>query len=221
MKTKLFHFVMLVFLVTPLLTNAETMYVDDKLEATVRGGKGVEFKILAIVNANEKVEVSTIEDQYAFVSLENGIEGWMLKRFLTKDLPKPIVIASLRAELDRLKEKNKGLKEDNRTLREEKTAFEKDNTRQAKEIKKLEGQYEGLKSSSADFIQLRDNHEKLKKELIKSNASINTLNQKNQELKNYATLMWFIAGATTLLIGLVIGLIIQNLRYKRRKSISF
>jgi len=76
MDKKIFYFFLLLVLALPRFAAAETMYVNDNLEVMVRGGKGVEFKILAIKKAHDPLEVLKTEDDYYYVRTEGGIEGW-------------------------------------------------------------------------------------------------------------------------------------------------
>ncbi len=221
MKIKIPCLLSLVLLFIPLRVAAETMYITDNLEVMVRGGKGTEYRILAIKKANEPVEVLSTEGDYSYVRLENGVEGWVLKRYLSRELPKPMVIANLTAEIEQLNVKHTALSEDYQKLKEQKQAIETSAAACVEKNKNLEQQYQDLKSSSANIIQLKDQCGKLQEENRKNSLMVAQLTEQNQQLRNYTTLLWFVAGATTLLIGLTIGIIIQNLRFKKRRSISF
>jgi SH3 domain protein len=209
-----------IFFSSPMVT-AETMYVNDNLEVMVRGGKGTEFKILAIRKAHEPVEVLHIEDDYSYVRLENGVEGWILKRYLTRDLPKPMVIANLKTEVEQVTAKHAALSEEYQKLKEQQQSMDTARVICEEKNKSLEQQYQDLKDSSTNVIQLREQFDTLQAENKKNNLVIAQLTEQNQQLRNNSTLLWFIAGAATLLIGLVIGIIIQQLRLKPRRSLRF
>jgi SH3 domain protein len=221
MKKKLVVFIACNLFFIPLVVYAETMYITDNLEVMVRGGKGTEYKILAIKKANEPVEVLNTEGDYSYVRLENEVEGWVLKRYLTRELPKPMVIANLTTEIEQLNAKHTSLSQEYQKLKEQKQSIETSAAACAEKNKSLEQQYQELKSSSANVIQLQDQCGKLQEENKKNSFIITQLTEQNQQLRNYTTLLWFVAGAATLLTGLTIGVIIQNLRFKKRRSISF
>ncbi len=222
MYTKLHRiWIVLFIIVTPALLQAETMYITDTLEVAVRAGKGLEYKILAIAKSNDHVEVLAIDGEYAHIQLANGIEGWTLRRYLTQAKPKPIVISELTSQVAKLQEKQATTTEKMRELKKEKKELEKTSTRQEKKINTLEDQYNELKVSCTDYIALKDDYDNSKKELIKLGRKISLLTSENDELRKNTNLLWFIAGSAAVLIGFIIGLILQNVRYKRRREIRF
>jgi SH3 domain protein len=220
-KKRIASFTTLVILFFSPIVFAETMYINDNLEVMVRGGKGNEFKILAIKKAHEAVQVLNTEGDYSYVKLDNGVEGWVLKRYLTRDLPKPMVIANLNAELEQVNTKHDALNQEYQKLQEQKKSLESSATACEEKNKSLEQQYQELKTSSAHVVQLKEQFDKLQEDHQKNNRIVSQLTEQNQHLRNYTTLMWFIAGAATLLIGFIIGVMVQNLRLKKRRSISF
>jgi SH3 domain protein len=223
MNKKLFYIcaIISVIFLKPVLASAETMYITDRLEVTIRAGKGLEYKILAIARSNEKVEVLNTEGEYANLRFANGIEGWILKRYLTGSIPKSLVISNLKSKIEKLKGKNNSAVKEIRKLKEKKVVLENTNETQEKKIETLENEYEDLKVSCSDYIKLRDDHEKLRKEMVTSRRKVSKLSQENEELRRNTNLMWFVAGGSAVLIGFIIGLILQNLRNKRKKKLSF
>lgn len=208
-------------LLTPVLMYAETMYVTDILEVAVRTGKGVEFKILAIAKSNEKVDVLSTEGEYANVRLENDVEGWILRRYLAGATPKPLVISNLQAKIEKLQKKSNNSAEKTRKLRGEKAGLEKTQKMQKKKIETLENDYVNLKAACSDYIKLRDDYERLEKEVTSSKRRMSQVTLENAALQNKSNLMWFGAGSSAVLIGFIIGLVLQNFRYKRKRQIRF
>jgi SH3 domain protein len=221
MDKKIFYFFVLIVLGLPRFAAAETMYVNDNLEVMIRGGKGVEFKILAIKKAHDPLEVLKTEDDYCYVRTEGGIEGWVLRRYLTRELPGPMVIADLRAELAKLKAEHAALNQEQQKLQEQKKSAEDSSALLGEKAKTLESQYQELKASSANVIGIKQEHDRLAEENRKNALTISQLTEKNRQLRDYTMLLWFVAGASTLLIGMLFGAIIQGLRYKRKRSFSF
>jgi len=219
LKKLLFTYLCVVLM--PCLGSAESMFITDTLEIVVRRGKGPEYKILAVARSNEKVEVLAVEGEYAKLRLKNGIEGWILGRYLTQDRPKPFVIKNLKKNIAEYKEKNKGLKKKLSVLEKDKSVLEATSASQQKNAASLVEELDELKRSCADFIQLRDNHEKIQQELAINKRTISRLVQENDELRKNRNLKWFIAGASAILIGFIIGIVLQRSRQSRKRKISF
>lgn len=205
----------------PKMLGAETLYISDSLEVAVRAGKGLEYKILAIVKSNDKIEVLSTDGEYAHIRLDNGLEGWILRRYLTDSLPKPLVISELSTRIDRIKEKHNKALEKTTLLSREKKELESINSANTKKIEALENEYTRLKESCADYIKLRDDHEGLQQEMTEARRSVLKMTRENEALRKNANLLWFSAGGAAVLIGFIIGLVLQGLRYKRRREIRF
>ncbi len=88
---KKFLFVVLVSLVlfaSPALS--ETFYVIDKITITVRTQPGLDFKIVDRLTSNEQVNILRVEGSWAQISFKDNQTGWVLKRYLTKEMPMSI-----------------------------------------------------------------------------------------------------------------------------------
>ncbi len=61
---------------------AETRYVTDLLKLPLRTGPSTEYKILALVESGQQVEVVEPGESWSKVRLGNGKEGYVLNRYL-------------------------------------------------------------------------------------------------------------------------------------------
>jgi len=128
---------------------AQTMYVTDRLYLSLRNGPDPEQPSLALLPSDTKVDVLETEGNWAKVMLEDGRTGWVMKRYLVKDLPKSLIIEQLKGQIEenkvipeRLRKENVSLKREIDTLRnqiiQQKTRLEitaKENTwKRIKEI---------------------------------------------------------------------------------------
>ncbi len=211
----------LLVLLLPGIAGAEIMYLTDVLEVAVRSGKGLEYEIVAIAKSNDEVDVLSTDGEYAKIRLPNGIEGWVLSRYLTPEPPKTVTIANLNDEIESLKGKNKQIEDNFRALVEEKNALEHTNKSQETRVQGLAKEYETLKGSCAEYVKLQEEHERLRKDVVAHQREVSRLTLDNQSLRENAKLFWFIAGSAAVLTGFVIGLLLQGLRYKRKRELSF
>ena len=72
-------------LLSPILSFAgATRYVSDELEITMRSGQGVKFGIRKMLTSGAKLEVlETDPAGYSKVRTEQGVDGWVLSRYLS------------------------------------------------------------------------------------------------------------------------------------------
>ena len=87
-----------VFVSSALIADAKTQYVSDELVINLREGKGNEYKIIKMLRNGTPLNILEEAEQYLKVRTEEGLEGWVLKQYITSETPKTAIIA----ERDRL-----------------------------------------------------------------------------------------------------------------------
>lgn len=189
----------------------EMLYVTDELRITVRSGPSMQNKVIAMISTGQKVTLLGSENSgWVLVRLENGKEGWALSRFLTKERPAKLRLAELDPKnkdmsrrLEELYRENQRL---NDSLAEAQTA-----------ASDLQTRYSKLKDESADFLRLKQEHLKLKKEFNEQANKLKELSVEKQSLEFSNDLKWFLAGAGVLVVGWFMGLALHR-RKKRWNS---
>jgi len=77
----------------PLLAEEKVMYITDKLYLGLYSEKGDKGKKLKTLISGSKLFIDTVEGRYAQVETDQGLSGWVKKRFLVE---KPPAIVQLR-----------------------------------------------------------------------------------------------------------------------------
>ena len=201
------------------VVQAETMYIADTIKITFRTGPGIDHKIVAMIKSGEKVEVLKPDEpveQWSFVRLTDGKEGWVLSRFLKSKEPDGLI-------LERLKKKHTAIKNQAVSLIEENKVYKKENKKLNSELKtnkemsdKIKSSYETLKKESAEFLELKSNYEKTSSKLIEQTKKATKLEEELTSLLLHQNIKWFLSGAGVLLLGFVIGF-----STKRQRKRSF
>ena len=197
-------FLWVVFFVNP--SFAEDIYVTGITKVTMRTGPGIENKIIDILTSGDKLEMIEYQKDWSQIKTDKGRTGWVLSRFLTRDIPDAFLIEKLKKENQDLIEK---LKKDNQELISKFGAIEKENKILADKnaaLVQIEEKYNKLKQESADFLTLEANHKKIMEEFAAQKGQIKTLeNDLNKEQK-----LWFLSGAGVFIFGLLLGLITRK-----------
>ena len=102
----LFLFSLLILLLEGTATATEIRFVRPDLDIPVRRGRGERYKILKFVKDGNQVEFFEEQGNWAKVRLQNGTEGWMLKRYLSDEKPLTEQARELREENEQLKTNN-------------------------------------------------------------------------------------------------------------------
>jgi len=196
---------------------AETLYVTDMMSITMRTGPGIENKITAMVPSGQAVEVVTPGDQWSFVRLPNGKEGWVLTRFLTSALPISITLENLKKEHEAFRERTGSMTEENTTLKTENENLSSELTTAKNRLNELAEAYESLRKESTEFLELKTNYEESAAKLTEQTQKVEKYEEELTQLTAQHNIRWFLSGAGVLLFGFIIGFMTK--RQRRRPSL--
>ena len=207
-----------VFLVTMSLTGvllAETAYVSDELEITLRTGPGIKNKITSMLQSGEGLEVlQSNSNGYTEVRAANGKTGWVLQRFL-------MVEPSARSRLDEIQLREQELVEQQQEILGLRAAAV-DSEFQSKSMQKsnaeLKAELERVKKIAADTLIINDKNTELADALAQAESKQTSLQVENERLSNNTEQAWFIRGAAVILLGMFLGLLIPKLRFRKKRK---
>ncbi len=172
-------------------SNAETVYVNGIMKITMRTGPGQNHKIVAMLKSGDSLELLDNKNGWSLVKADNGKQGWVLTRFITKNMPVVLMVNKLKDQNKVLSEALDKLKQQNKVLSE-----------QAKQSKIIEESYYRLKKESANFLSLEKKYKKTAVSFKKQQKRIAFLEKqlRNEDIK------WFLSGSGVLLIGIFLGI---------------
>jgi SH3 domain protein len=204
----------------PVITYAQTTrYVSDELEITMRNGQGVKFAIKRMLKSGEKLEVlETDPNGYSKVRTVNGVEGWVLTRYLS-NTPSAYdrLIASeqrvAKLELDIAK-----YKEEIGSLSDQNSSADSQNLTLKEKAQRLGKELDDLKHTASNAVALDNENRKLKEKLQQIDHQNQSLILENNALKENDTRSWFLIGAAVLFGGVILGLILPSLRMRKKDS---
>lgn len=207
-------FVGIWFLLLSSVVQAETMYVSDQVEITLRTGQGIDHKIIAMIKSGEAVEVIELSGQWTKIRTASGREGWVLTRFLKSEEPSRIA-------LEKLKEKHKAMMEQVAPSLEEITTLKDENQqlrahleRSKKTTEDLRKMYETLKKESTEFLKLKTDYNNVKNQLAKERKTAEKYEDELAKLEQRQIFRWILTGAGIMLLGFLIGL---SAKHQRRR----
>ena len=210
------------FFFTTATAFGETRYVTDVFEVMIRTGPSLTNKIVAMPKSGTPVEIVETPDEqrvddWIKVKLGGDKEGWMLSQFLIPGPPKQEVITRLEGDNRSLKQRTETLTEENARLKKERKELEMALTEQTTKGNTLKNEFETLKTESKDFLAMKASYDRASQELKTKTEQVEQLQQEVEGLRNSQTLRWFVAGASIILVGFVIGFVSR--RPKRRSSL--
>ena len=193
---------------------AETMYVNDSVKITLRTGQGTNYKVLAMINLGQELEVLQPDDEWTQVKLPSGMEGWVLTRFLTYDKPCRLEFGILKKKYETLSTQSASLLKENRIYKEESKRFRTELSGSKEMLAAISKSYDTLKKESADFLELKSKYEVTSSQLTDQTKKAKKLEEELSKLVSHRNIIWFLSGAGVLVLGILIGF---SARRQRRK----
>lgn len=216
------------FLVTLVSASAaaQMLWVKPSTEITMRRGQGTDFKIVAVIKDGTPVELLNEQDEWAQIRLENGKDGWVLRRYLSDLPPLDQQLEALQQEKDALTQANLDLKQRYDDLSDEKEQIEQDLIAQRTHIEEqfnacigdrdtINNQYTQLQADTTDVIKTKEELGEARTRIDSLEKELSRYKKENERLNDNQTLKWFLAGGGVLFLGWLIGLISRKSRKKR------
>jgi SH3 domain protein len=223
-------FSMIMIFTFPIAAKADTRYVSDVLVITLRAEPEKDSEVVRALRSDTPIEVLEETEEHLRVRTDANQEGWVVKRYITSNIPKPMIITELGEKINRLElsletveqTKNQLEKEleeiqnnQNNSIGEYKSAVElerKDAQKINKEYKVIFKKYNILLNQSQNVIQMSEKIKALENKNIKLRVSekknkqiLLTLENDKKDLFRAAIIRWFLAGSGVLFVGMILG----------------
>ena len=197
--------------------SAQTVWVSDEFEITLRSGPSTSNAIDRMLKSGTELEVieRDAESGYSHVRTNAGTEGWVLTRYLMNEASAREQLATLTGQLTSANSTGNSLESQLVAIKGEQDAAKRG-------IKSLETQKSGLeqelaeiKRTAANVLSINNQNKDLREQLATAEIQAATLEQQNRELSSQTTRYWFMTGALVLLFGMILGLWAPKIRWKR------
>jgi len=171
----------------------EASYIRSDIAVTMRGAADTTAPVVRGLRGGTKLTVLEIDEGAGFarVRLDDGTEGWVQTRHIgNKPGPQQQLDEAL-ATIDKLRA----------------------------ELKKSEGTGQSTVSTDDSKAQESENNI-LKAKIIQLETELQSREQKKDEQEDRSARNWFLTGTGVMLLGIMIGIIIPRMRWRRRSSWS-
>jgi SH3 domain protein len=198
----------------------ETLYVSDRLEIQMRTGKGTQFRILRMLPSGTALEVLEVDQEngYSRVRAPGGVEGWVLNRYLMKGQAARDRLADAEKQLAQLELENRKLKTSFGELKDEKGSTDQQRDELDKQNRKIAQELEEIRRTASSALAIDSENKELKSKIVAYERQLQTLQQENEGLKDRTARDWFMVGAGVVILGMIIGLIIPRIRWRKKSS---
>jgi len=234
LKSFFSNFVLLIILfgfISVTSSMAETQYVSDVLIISVREGTDPEAPAVGYLRSATPVDVLEITEELMRIETEEGLQGWVRKKFIVAEKPKAVIIDELEENISILEESIKTLQEgsDAEGLQKLIDGYKQQittltaslenekRTRLAlqRDLKKVNAEHQQLLNQSKknhginkELAALK-NENKILKDKIAAQPPVNASPMLSGNMK------WFLIGGGVLLLGFIVGRALKGKRSYR------
>ena len=204
----------------PVLVFADQRFVTDQFEITMRSGPTNSHTIVRMLKSGTALTVleQDKENGYSRVQTAAGTEGCVLSRYLIREPVARVQIENLVKQVTNTEPKDTSIRGQ---LNFVKAEFANANNRidnLEHEKKELEKRLNAIKKTAADVLAIDAENEQLHQQYNEIKAQFMALQEQYSEVSNDNEREWFITGAMVLFGGLLLGLIIPKISWRKKRS---
>jgi SH3 domain protein len=199
---------------------ADTRYVTDQCSVPMRKGDGLKYKVGRMLPSGTTLQVMGGGGSSGFTQVRTpeGTIGFVATGDLQAEPAARNQLADMAAKLAELQQAPDALTSKLSALQSEHQDLKGTYARVSTDRDRLEQELATLRSASANIVEVTNDRAELRTrvaDLTRQNAD---LEQKARDLSLENDQRWFLIGGGVVGAGILIGLILPNLRFRRRKS---
>ncbi|HEB98734.1 MAG TPA: TIGR04211 family SH3 domain-containing protein, partial [Thiotrichales bacterium] len=158
------------------------------------------------------------ESGWSRVRTPSGAEGWVLSRYLMNIPAARDRLARAEKRLAQIEMKDRERQEAFAALKKEKAVLEQALQQLKAENKQLSQQLSEIRRTAASTLAIDSENRELKSKLMAMERELQTLTQENESLRDRSHRDWFMVGSGVTIAGIILGLILPRIRFRRRSS---
>ena len=196
---------------------ALTMYATDQVRVPVRGGSGLNHKIIKMIPAGIPVKVLRKDKRTGYVLIQWAprARGWIAGKLLMSEKPAALRLTNADQEIAALKKKILDMREQNLAA----TAINKVAKRESERVEKLTAQLKAqnatLKTLVSSTSEMAQQNKALLAKLDKTYQELKIAREQTGEFKASDSRKWFIWGAVLSALAFFTGIGVTRVRWRR------
>lgn len=197
---------------------AQDVWVSDQFEVMLRTGPSTGNAIERMLPSGTALEVLETDAAagYSRVQTAAGTEGWVLSRYLMSEPSAREQLRRLTSQLSSVTDAGSsltsqldGVKGQYATATNRIAALEREKAA-------LQEELANIKRTAANVLSIDNQNKDLREQLATTEIEVGKLQQRNRELSGESTRQWFLTGAAVIIVGIILGLWLPRIRWRRR-----
>jgi len=195
-------------------------WVTDEFEITMRNGKGNRQAILRMLPSGTKIQVLERDDEegYSRVRTRSGAEGWVLNRYLLRSPPARITLPDVQAQLAKSEAERKKLARELRDVASQGAALKQQLGQSENSGEGLQRELARISALSSNTVQIDAENRQLKQALTETEQALEDAREQSRRLASRSNREWFVIGALVVMFGILVGLILPRIRWRKKSS---
>lgn len=197
---------------------AAPAWVSDQFEIMLRTGPSTGNAIQLMLDSGTRLEVLERDPEtgYSRVRTPGGTEGWVITRYLMNEPSAREQLQQLTSQLTDAQETGSSLSSQLEAIRAQQRQAEQRVASLEQEKQALETELAEIRRTAADVLAIDEQNRRLQEELTDAQIRVDTLEEENRNLSGQRNRNWFIAGASVLFAGMLLGIWLPRIRWQRR-----
>lgn len=202
------------------IAQTQTRYVTDQYDFNLRSGESTRYKILRQLPSGTPLTVLSVNEGsgYARVRTEEGLTGYILLNYLQDEPAARTELEAMRARLAALQQEPDKLAAQLSALQSQHAELKADAKTLKRDKQDLEAELAEIRHAATNALRIDRERRQLQQQVSNLLLKVDQLEHRNLELSNKTRQHWFFIGAVVVVGGVLIGLILPNLRLRRRRS---
>ncbi len=199
---------------------ADTRYVTDQCSVPMRKGEGLKYKVTRMLPSGTTLQVTGGggSSGYTQVRTPEGSVGFVATADLMAEPAARDRLAEMAAKLAELQQAPDALTTRLAAAQSEQQDLKASYARVSADRDRLEQELATLRSASANIVEVTNDRAELRTRVAELTRQTADLEQKARDLSLENDQRWFLIGGGVVVAGILIGLILPSLRFRRRKS---
>lgn len=197
---------------------AQSAWVTDQFEITLRSGPSTSNAIQLMVDSGTRLEVieRDADSGYTNVRTQGGTEGWVLTRYLMSEPSAREQLQRLTSQLTNANSRGSSLDSQLNAIRGEYDSARQQIASLERDKAAVEEQLAEIRRTAANVLAINEQNKSLMDQLTAAQIKADTLEQENRGLRSQTTRYWFMAGGLVLLVGIILGIWLPRVQWRRR-----
>jgi len=199
---------------------ADTRYVTDQCSVPMRKGEGLKYKVTRMLPSGTTLQVTGggSNSGYTQARTPEGSVGFVATADLMAEPAARDRLAEMAAKLAELQQAPDALTTRLAAAQSEQQDLKASYARVSADRDRLEQELATLRSASANIVEVTNDRAELRTRVAELTRQTADLEQKARDLSLENDQRWFLIGGGVVVAGILIGLILPSLRFRRRKS---